>query len=183
MTYEEYIEQFKNYENQIKDLLKQQKLFVTINTEEFNKLFEEKCKDDRKWFIEHFNYIWKHKDYLKDKAPFNQIIIEFLKLYNIGGIMAGAGFNGQLNSIYLKDLIKLWDNGFTYNNFPIIEYKKIIHNGQEKYITYIENNNAKTIRDDDFNDTEIIEKLKTLATNNSNHWITNSTIDILKGLI
>ena len=64
----------------------------------------------------------------------------------------------------------------------MIEYKKIIHNGQQKYITYIENNNLKTIRDDNFNDTNIVEKLKNVAMNNQNHWTTHTTIDILKGL-
>ena len=181
MTYEEYIEKFKNYEYQIKDLIKQQIQFQRDNAEDFNKLFEKKCEDDRKWFIEHFDFIWKHKDYLKDKAPFNLILIEFLNLYTIGGLQAGVGFNGQLNSIYLRDLIELWDKGFTYNSFPIIEYKKVIHNGKQKYITYIENNVSKTIRDDDFNDEDIIKKLNNNATNNKNHWLTYKTIDILKG--
>lgn len=183
MTYEEYIEKFKNYEDQIKDLINQQKKFKQDNDKDFNQLFAKKCADDKKWFTEHFDYILKHKDFLKDKPPFNQIIIEFLNLYTIGGLMSGVGFNGQLNSIYLRDLIDLWDNGFTYNGFPIIEYKKIIHNGKQKYITYIENNELKTVRDDNFNDEDIITKLKKVATNNKNHWLNYTTIDKLKGLV
>lgn len=182
MTYEDYIQQYKNYDDQINFLINQREKFKRENSEKFNQLFNKKCEDDKKWFIEHFNYIWKHKDYLKNKSPFNQIIIEFLKLYSIGGLMAGVGFNGQLNSIYLKDLINLWDEGFIYNNFPIIEYKKIVHNDKQKYITYIEDNNLKTIRDDNFNDTNIIEKLKNVAMDNQNHWINCTSIDILKGL-
>lgn len=182
MTYEEYIEKFKNYEDQIKDLINQQKKFKQDNDKDFNQVFAKKCENDKKWFVEHFDYILKHKDFLKDKSPFNQIIIEFLNLYTIGGLQAGVGFNGQLNSIYLRDLIDLWDNGFTYNGFPIIEYKKIIHNRQQKNITYIENNELKTVRDDNFNDEDFIAKLKSVATNNKNHWLNYTTIDKLKGL-
>lgn len=182
MTYDDYIKQYKKYEDKINDLINQREKFKRENNEEFNKLFNKKCEDDKKWFIEHFNFIWKHKDYLKDKAPFNQIVIEFLNLYKINGLIGGIAFIRQLNSIYLRDLIDLWNNGFTYKSFPIIEYKKVIHNGKQKYITYIENNEAKIIRDDDFNDEDIIEKLNNNATNNKNHWITYTTIDILKGL-
>lgn len=183
MNLQDYIQQYKNYEDQINHLISEREKYKQENLKEFNQLFNQKCEDDKKWFVEHFNYIWKHKDYLKCKSPFNQIIIEFLKLYNIGGLMAGVGFNGQLNSIYLKDLINLWDEGFIYNNFPIIEYKKIIHNGEQKYITYIENNNLKTIRDDKFDDVNIIKKIKNVAKNNQNHWTNYKSIDILKGLV
>ena len=44
-------------------------------------------------------------------------------------------------------------------------------------------NELKTIRDDNFNDEDIIAKLKSVATNNKNHWLNYTTIDKLKGLI
>ena len=58
MTYEDYIQQYKNYENQINNLINQREKFKRENSEEFNQLFSQKCENDKKWFIEHFDYIF-----------------------------------------------------------------------------------------------------------------------------
>ena len=64
--------------------------------------------------------------------------------------------------IYLKDLLYLWENGFTYNDFPITEFGDIIRQSRYVAINYVEDNKEKSIILVNGKDKELISYYKRL---------------------
>lgn len=144
MNLQELKNQNSNYTIQINELKSKQKAFQQENQDLFNTLFKEKQEQNKKWFIEHFDYIWKYKDTFKEKEPFKSIVIDFLSLYKFGGLVGGAAFNSKSGKVYLDSLIMMWERGMLFNGYPIIGIQKYIHNGEIIKITYIKDNQEIT---------------------------------------
>lgn len=193
MNLQELKNKNNTYTTQIIDLKHKQHTFQQENQDLFNTLFKEKQEQDKKWFIEHFDYIWKYKDTFKEKEPFRSIVIDFLTLYKTGGLMAGVAFNGESNKVYLDSLIMLWEDGMMFNGCPIIGIQKYIHNGIILKITYIKDNQEITEtygtnceKSLGINMTENVEQwIKWINHHNIskyqlNYWDDYKTIDLLK---
>lgn len=178
------------YANKINLLKLEQNSFQQEHYKEFCKLFEDKQEIDKKWFIENFNYIWKHKERFKYNETFKNIVIDFLPIYKTGGIAGGCGFNDVKSMIYLDSLITMWDEGFTYNSYPIISLKIYYHNGKQVSISYIKDNQEieevlgsdykKTFSDSQLEHFTDMIKCFTYTEDKISRWDRYKTIDILK---
>lgn len=180
MNLQEYRNKYNNYNNQITQLKIEQSSFTHNNQQEFDKLFAEKANEDKNWFVENFDYIWKHKDYFYNHSPFKDIMIDFLPIYDVGGLCAGAAFHSKRTFIFLQELIHAWNNGFLYKGYPIISYKKTKHNEINKqWFTYVDNNKEFVIKDDEYIPEFEIKNIPMICSNIS-PWERYKTIDILK---
>ena len=190
MTLEELKRQNAKYANKINLLKLEQDSFQQEHYKEFCKLFEDKQEIDKKWFIENFDFIWKHKERFKYNEPFKDIVIDFLPIYKTGGIVGGCGFNGVKSMIYLDSLITMWDEGFTYNSYPIISLKVYYHNGKQVSISYIKDNQEieevfGSNYENTFTDLQLehftdMIKCFTSTEDKISRWDRYKTIDILK---
>lgn len=183
----------KFYADQIDELIKQQKSFQQDNKSTFNQLFKNKQLKDYDWFVRHFDYVWKHRELLKCKDPFKNIVIDFLTLYKSAGLAGGAAFSGSSDKVFLGNLITMWENGLTHNNYPIISVEEYIHQGNTIIISYIKDNQvwretfgSKANKPFDrplFKKyTEMIRKYN-ISESKLSLWEDYQTIDILKGLV
>ena len=182
MELQELKQTYNDLSNQIKELkLKQDQIKL-----EYQHLFDTELKKkqelDRQWFIRNFDYIIRHKDYFFEKSPFCDIVIDFLPLYIYGGLAGGAGFNGSINRIFLKELIYLWNTTYNYEGHPLIGYQKAIHNGIRQWVTYVENG-QEVRKQVTFDDKNMITSLKMASLSDTSYptkWDDYKTIDILK---
>lgn len=177
-----HIEKLTEMSSQISELNKEKEKYIQLHTSEILEYLKEKQTVDYNWFVDNFDYIWKYRNEFVEKAPFNEIVIDFIQLYQTTGLRGGVAFNGSYNQIYLKDLITLWDSGYLYNNCPIISIKTIYHNGKNVIIDYIKDGNLFSCKDNTFNKDELIEQLKNyvIKCDTLNVWDGYKTIDILK---
>lgn len=97
----------------------------TINStkSEFDKALKQKREDDKRWFVDNLAYILKYKDFIAKSRKFGEIIIDFLPIYQATGLVMHSGFYFCCKKITLKKLLQLWDNGFKYNDCPILGYE------------------------------------------------------------
>lgn len=104
------------------------------------KLMKNLCQkqvNNRQWFIGHFNQIYRNKEYFASNTPNALIIIDCFTIYSIG-CCAGCRV---ISRIHIGTLFKLWDIGFKYHGFPVVEYSK--HNGIHQ-LNYIYKNQLLT---------------------------------------
>lgn len=86
---------------------------------------------DRAWLLGHIDYIWNNRHKLQTKPCADFVITGFV----INSF--GCPYYGYvIDKITLGNLIKLWNNGFVYNNFPLIHYR-ISHGDSSTHIAYI----------------------------------------------
>lgn len=176
MNLQDYKNQYLLYSNQIKQIEKERDSLTYYSREEFAKLFQEKQKKDREWFIHHFDYIWKYKDYFYRHAPFKDIILDFLKVYYESGY-CGAAYSSCEVYISLSNLIQAWNNGFMYQGYPIIEYRESNYKGKiMQLITYIKDNQEFTSENNNID--ENLRKIEKLCIE-LNKWENYKTIDLL----
>lgn len=105
---------------------------------------------DKQWFLRHCKWIYNNRHKLQ-----NRTCAEFVISSLIINAFACPYYSYRIDKITLGNLIKLWNNGFTYKDLPLIHYhqsygdnsinisyianKKIINhrfedNDMEKYI-------------------------------------------------
>ena len=86
---------------------------------------------DRAWLLGHIDYIWNNRHKLQTKPCADFVITGFV----INSF--GCPYYGYvIDQITLGNLIKLWNNGFVYKDFPLIHYR-ISHGDSSTHITYI----------------------------------------------
>ena len=86
---------------------------------------------DRAWLLGHIDYIWNNRHKLQTKPCADFVITGFV----INSF--GCPYYGYvIDKITLGNLIKLWNNGFVYKDFPLIHYR-ISHGDSSTHITYI----------------------------------------------
>ncbi len=86
---------------------------------------------DRAWFLRHCDWIYRNRNKLKDKPCANFIVTGF-----VINSFACPYYAYKIDEIKLGTLIKLWDNGFVYNNLPLVHYR-ISHGDTSTHIAYI----------------------------------------------
>ena len=81
---------------------------------------------DRAWLLGHIDYIWNNRHKLQSRPCAEFVINSF-----------GCPYYGYaIDKITLGNLIKLWNNGFVYKDFPLIHYR-ISHGDSSTLIAYI----------------------------------------------
>ena len=86
---------------------------------------------DRVWFLSHCEWICNNRHRLKNRPCANFMLTGFV----INSF--GCPYYGYtIDKITLGNLIKLWDNGFVYKDFPLIHYR-ISHGDSSTHIAYI----------------------------------------------
>lgn len=89
-----------------------------------------KIVSNRQWFINHFKQIYYHKNKFAFGTPNALLVIDCFTIFSTGGY---AGYR-SVKRIHIGMLIKLWDMGFKYHGFPVVEYIKHNNNRQIHYI-------------------------------------------------
>ena len=86
---------------------------------------------DRAWLLGHIDYIWNNRHKLQNK-PCAEFVITGFVINSFGCPYYGY----VIDKITLGNLIKLWNNGFVYKDFPLIHYR-ISHGDSSTNIAYI----------------------------------------------
>ena len=86
---------------------------------------------DRAWLLGHIDYIWNNRHKLQNK-PCAEFVITGFVINSFGCPYYGYA----INKITLGNLIKLWNSGFVYKDFPLIHYR-ISHGDSSTHIAYI----------------------------------------------
>lgn len=125
------------YNKQLLEISRKQKEFRDIHKNEFETLINKQREENKKWFVDHIDYILKYSEKFKTDNILGNILIDFFPFYKFGGLMAGVGFNGSYDRMFLSSLLKLWDKGFKYKSYLIVSMEQYIHNGSILFISYI----------------------------------------------
>ena len=86
---------------------------------------------DRAWLLGHIDYIWNNRHKLQNR-PCAEFVITGFVINSFGCPYYGYA----IDKITLGNLIKLWNNGFVYKDFPLINYR-ISHGDSSTHIAYI----------------------------------------------
>lgn len=86
---------------------------------------------DRAWLLGHIDYIWNNRHKLQSR-PCAEFVITGFVINSFGCPYYGY----VIDKIPLGNLIKLWNNGFVYKDFPLIHYR-ISHGDSSTHIAYI----------------------------------------------
>ena len=86
---------------------------------------------DRAWLLGHIDYVWNNRHELLNRPCADFVVTGFV----INSF--GCPYYGYvIDKITLGNLIKLWNNGFVYKDFPLIHYR-ISHGDSSTHIAYI----------------------------------------------
>lgn len=86
---------------------------------------------DKVWFLSHSDWIYNNRHKLQTK-PCAEFVITGFVINSFGCPYYGYA----IDKITLGNLIKLWNNGFVYKDFPLIHYR-ISHGDSSTHIAYI----------------------------------------------
>ena len=149
MTLQEYRRHYADLNDKISQAQAELDDDLVTTKDEFSKLYQRQQVIDKRWFVNNLSFILKYKKHFQSDYGLSQIIIDFLTLYRYAGLVGGAAFNPEYGcKIFIKDLLNLWDEGFTYNGYPIIEYEQYIHQGKKIIITYVKNCRIEVVSTD-----------------------------------
>lgn len=113
--------------------------FIAKNRGNVVQTIRNRQANDRQWFIQHFSQVYRRRDAFSLGTPNASVIIDCFTIYSIGGC---AGYR-SISRLPIGRLVKLWDMGFKYQGYPVVEYVK--HNGNQ-HINYIKSNRLLTKR-------------------------------------
>ena len=86
---------------------------------------------DKVWFLSHSDWIYNNRHKLQSR-PCAEFVITGFVINSFGCPYYGY----VIDKITLGNLIKLWNNGFVYKDFPLIHYR-ISHGDSTTHIAYI----------------------------------------------
>lgn len=86
---------------------------------------------DRVWFLRHCEWIYNNRHRLEDRPCADFVLTGFV-INSFGCPYYGYA----IDKITIGTLIKLWNNGFVYRDFPLIHYR-ISHGDTSTHIAYI----------------------------------------------
>ena len=95
---------------------------------------------DRAWLLGHIDYIWNNRHKLQNK-PCAEFVITGFVINSFGCPYYGYA----IDKITLGNLIKLWNSGFVYKDFPLIHYR-ISHGDSSTHIAYITQGKVSSYR-------------------------------------
>lgn len=90
---------------------------------------------DKTWFLAHCDWIYNNRYKLENRLCADFVVSGFV-------INAFASPYGSycINKITVGNLIKFWNNGFVYQNLPLIHYSQSYGNNST-HIAYIDDGN------------------------------------------
>lgn len=88
---------------------------------------------DKQWFLSHCEWIYNNRHKLQ-----NNTCAEFVISGLIINAFACPYCSYKIDKITIGNLIKLWNNGFTYKNLPLVHYHQT-YGDSSINIAYIEN--------------------------------------------
>ena len=194
MTLSEYRQRYADIYHKIQTAEQKLRHELITTKDEFDKLYQRQQEIDKRWFVANLDFFLKHKKHFTSDFGLSQIIVDFLNLYQYGGLVGGAGFGGNLcHKITIKDLLNLWNDGFTYEDYPIIAYEKYVYHGIKIKITYVKNCRIEVVSTGFIrgkNPLELPEELlKKVRQANVAHkyvyqnWQTYKTIDVVRNVL
>lgn len=194
MNLNEYRQRYADIYQKIQSAEQELRHELAATKDKFDKLYQRQQDIDKRWFVANLNFFLKHKKHFTSDFGLSQIIVDFLTLYLHGGLVGGAGFGTSPDcKISIKDLLNLWDEGFTYKGYPIIAYEKYVYHGFKIKITYVKNCRIEVVSTDYLrtkNPLELPEEiLKKVRQANVAHkyiyqnWQTYKTIDVVRNVL
>ena len=87
---------------------------------------------DKIWFLERCDWIYQNRYKLQNRLCADFIISGF-----IINAFASPYYSYKIDKITVGNLIKLWNNGFVYNNLPLIHYSQSYGNNST-HLAYID---------------------------------------------
>lgn len=194
MNLNDYRQRYADLYNKIQKAEQELRHELVATEKEFNKLYQRRQEVDKRWFVANLDFFFKHKKHFTSDFGLSQIIIDFLTLYYFGGLISGVGFDSSLDvKITIKDLLNLWDEGFTYKGYPIICYERYIYQGVKIKISYIKNGRIEVASTGYLRSKnplelpkELLEKVRkaNLAYKHQyQNWQTYKTIDVVRNVL
>ena len=117
---------------------------------------------DKIWFLEHCDWIYNNRYKLQERVCADFVVSGF-----VINAFTSPYCSYKIDKITVGNLIKLWNNGFVYQNLPLIHYSQSYGNNSTN-IAYI--NNGKLVN-------------QTFAYNDEQRYIPNEDMkEILKSL-
>lgn len=139
MTLEQYNQILKDINNQIETLQQSRAALITQNQKHIEKQIAKRQSDDRKWFISNFDVFWNNRRKFGKDTQNTDIVIDFFNLYRTGNKIGRK----YINHITIGDLIALWNLGYKYQGYPIVEYNN--HTLSAHKLTYIKDGKSVTV--------------------------------------
>ena len=90
-------------------------------------------KLDKTWFLAHCDWIYQNRYKLQERVCADFVISGF-----VINAFACPYYSYKIDKITVRNLIKLWNNGFVYNDLPLIHYSQSYGNNSTN-ITYRDN--------------------------------------------
>ncbi len=192
MNLQDYRRHYADLYNKIETAKQEFTGELTATRETFDKLYRQQQEIDKRWFVANLDFFLKHKARFQSSSGLGEIIIDFFTLDYFAGLVGGFGFcSGRECKVYLKDLLRLWDEGFTYRGYPIVGYESYTHHGRKIIISYIKNGRIEVASTGYLTGQnplelpkEITEKVKKVDVSNKYpHWQTYKTIDVVRNVL
>ena len=191
MTLSEYRQRYAGIYHKIQTAQNKLNSELAATKTAFDRLYQRQQEIDKRWFVANLDFFLKHKKHFTSDFGLSYIIVDFLTLYHFGGLVGGAGFGSDLDvKITIKDLLNLWDEGFTYKGYPIICYERYIHNGIKIKITYVKNCRIEVVSTDYLQTKnplelpgELLKKVRQADVSHKyiyQNWQTYKTIDMVR---
>lgn len=96
--------------------------------------------DNKHYFLYSYNTtIMPYKEYFKNSGK-DYIVTCFNFLTVVANPCIMTKTNGV---VFLSDMIKFWDEGYTYNGYPVVECK--VRNLEDTTITYIKDGSLESV--------------------------------------
>ena len=90
---------------------------------------------DKIWFLAHCDWIYQNRYKLE-----NRLCADFVVSGFVINAFSSPYYSYCIDKITVGNLIKLWNNGFVYNDLPLIHYSQSYGNNST-HIAYIDNGN------------------------------------------
>ena len=113
---------------------------------------------DKTWFLAHCDWIYQNRYKLQERVCADFVVSGF-----VINAFASPYCSYKIDKITVGNLIKLWNNGFVYNNLPLIHYHQAYGNNST-HIAYI--NNGKLVN-------------QTFAYNDEQKYIPNEDVKLI----
>lgn len=137
MTLEQYNQIISNLDQQINELLQNKHDIIKIHEKKLSSFVEKRHNDDRHWFVCNFDVIWANRQLFAENTVNSNIIIDFFEIY-----LVGIDPKNSISQISIGELLSLWNIGFRYNGYPIVELVK--HRFKSR-LSYIKDGKLETL--------------------------------------
>ena len=177
MTLEQYNQIIQDIDKQINALEQNKKDFIGMNEKKLTILIDKRQKEARKWFVSNFEVIWANRHLFGENTPHGDIIVDCFEVYTNN--LSGLGSN-IVSKIKISDLLSLWNMGFKYRGYPIVELVK--HRFKSK-LSYIKEGKLESLSGFDVDDMGFSPLLMGVLDYLSKHQLKIGKFDMYKSVM